>query len=286
MANPRCRRRALTRGTGLVVGLCLVALGCGLTDYEKHMDEEHAFLRDFDEENKFLGDPLEMPLKWVMRGKFKQQEEAVPGKFFLRPPKGFAARSKEGETFPHERVTLYRFPRAGGENLLFTAAELNKNPLTGGEIKTGIAPKDFRAQVRGALVQFVLKEHKLFMNSWAGEDNLKRIPYPVKNLHGRPGILEFDGQAFTDKPADAKDEAKHRLLEAYYLIDSIYQAAIIFDMPVPKSRDPNARKAIELSLRSVVLGPEAFGKVQEYVMRSRRPQSTGPLPVINSNDLK
>jgi hypothetical protein len=271
----------------LVVSLCLIPLGCGLTDYEKHMDEEQAILKDFDEENKFLGDPLEMPMKWVVTDKLKSQQDALRTRFFLRPPKDFMAKSKEGESFQHEQVTLYRFPGPGGENLLFTIAELDQNPLTQAKIKNGITPKDFRAQVRGALVQFVLKEYRLTMNSWAGEDKVNRISYSVRNLHGRPGNLDFQGQAFTDKPAAAKDDATYRVFEAYYHIDSIYQAAVLFDMHVPRSREPNVRKAIELSLRSLVLGADALAKIQEFVMRSRRPQGTPAAPqFIDSRDLK
>jgi len=287
MFAARPRRRALPARLFLVAGLHLMALGCGLTDYEKHMDDEQTFLKEFDEENKTLGGALEMPMKETVVGKIKTPAEALKVKFFLRPPRWIATKVKEGESFASGKVTLYRFPGPAGYNLLFTDAELDKHPLTRGDIKDGIPHADFRAQVRGALVQFVQREYRLAMNSWIGDDKLtKPPPYPVRNLHGRSGSLEFEKQEFTDALPGAKEDPRQRTFEVYFRLDGASQAAIIYEMPVPITKDQTARKTVELSLRTLVLGQDASAKIQEQLMRANRPQSRGPMKIINSNDLK
>jgi hypothetical protein len=58
--------------------LLLAVAGCGLADYEKKMREADARVQHFDEENKLLGDPLNLP----------GADRAPPVDVFLRPPRG------------------------------------------------------------------------------------------------------------------------------------------------------------------------------------------------------
>jgi hypothetical protein len=269
------------RASLLFSGLVLAACGCGLGDYEKHMDEEQAFLKEFDDENKALGAPLEMPMKSAKVGKTAMpNDDALPVKFFLRPPRWTAPKTNEGE----DKTALYRYPGPPGFNVLFADANLDTNPLTKATIKGGLAPKEFHSQVRGALVQFVLREHKLAVNGWLAADNLSKESLLVKH-QGRQKNLEFDKQVFTEATPGAKEDPKHHVFEVYYRIDGLSQAAVIYEIPLGFARDQETRRIIEFSLKSLTLGPDALSKLQLYVLR-RRPQSSTPGKVINANDLK
>jgi hypothetical protein len=279
----RSCRRSKWWSVVLGAGCSLLAWGCGLSDYETHMDEEQAYLKDFDDENKFLGGPLEMPPK--MDSKTKMPTDALRVKFFLRPPQSTATKVPPNEVFSFQQVNLYRYPGGAGFNVLFTSGELDKNPLTQHEVHGGIAPKDFRSQVRGALAQFVKKQYGVNATSWLTEDSLETVNYPVRNLHGRPGNLTFERQGFRDTPPGAKEDPKHRSFELYYCIDGINQAAIVYEIPVQFSRDTDTRKKVDFSLKSLVLGPDAQNRLAGQTQRQQRTRS-GPARVVNADDLK
>jgi hypothetical protein len=275
----------------LFSGLFLVAGGCGLRDYEKHMDEERAYLNEFDEENKSLGEPVEIPQKEVFieipntKKKTPMQTDAFPVKIFLRPPRWIAPQARK-DTFTFERVSLYCYPGSSGFNLLFTDAEPDKNPSTGYPFKNGIAPKDFRDQVRGALVQFVQREHKLAVTGWQADDNLKKESFLVKDSQGRPKKLDFEKQVFPETPAGAKEEPKQSF-EVYYLQEPTYQAAIIFEIPTQWTRDQTTRRIVEYSLKSLAFAQEAVAMAQAQAMAARRRAAAQPPPkIVNPNDIK
>jgi hypothetical protein len=107
--------------------------GCGLGDYEKLMENEQKRLEEFDkteaEEAKYLGDPLEMPKKQVVRKDDKGKPEkdpkgeiiydevdALPVEFFLRPPKGI---KEKAEKEPQGK--LYKFKAEDGPVLYLGA---------------------------------------------------------------------------------------------------------------------------------------------------------------------
>jgi hypothetical protein len=67
----------------LLAGLVLLPAGCGLSDYSGQMANEGALVRQWEEENKLLGEPLQMPV-------FPKKEGKDQGTWsvFLRPPLG------------------------------------------------------------------------------------------------------------------------------------------------------------------------------------------------------
>ena len=66
-----------------------LACGCGLSDYEKRMDEQRERMNLFDEENATLGDLIDMPSGKDPRG----AEIKVPFEIYLRLPKGIGGAS-------------------------------------------------------------------------------------------------------------------------------------------------------------------------------------------------
>jgi hypothetical protein len=253
----------------LTAGFGLAACGCGLNDYEQHVDAELAYLKDFDEENKYLAEAaLEMPKKLADNAGVKMEVDAFSTAFFLRPPIWIAVKPMAGEKpFTSGRVALYRYPGPSGYNLLFTEASLDKEPVTKTDIKDGLAPADFRAQVRGALVQFMQRAYQVNEFGWANDDKTTKVSFPVKNFHGRPGNLEFEKQEFNNKPAAAKDDDKYHAFEVYYHTDGATQAAIVYELPPSMTREQKARKTLDLSLRAFALGPDSLSRSQEQAMR-------------------
>jgi hypothetical protein len=100
--------------------LALAAAGCGLADYEERMQQAQRAADRYDEENKYLGDPLvipdrkpEPPAEGKAEGKAEGRAEGRRGparaeplvNLFLRPPKGI---SPKPEDQPIQEV-LYRY---------------------------------------------------------------------------------------------------------------------------------------------------------------------------------
>jgi hypothetical protein len=95
----RPRSVAKARHSTLLLAAALAAAGCGLSDYEKKMQEADARLQRFDEKNKALGDPVTFP----------SGEAAPPVDVFLRPPKGVAKEPSQQQGDPP-----FHFPASGG----------------------------------------------------------------------------------------------------------------------------------------------------------------------------
>lgn len=80
----------------LLVALVLFGIsGCGLSDYQKRMDEQRARVQEFDEANKLLDDPLDRPMMKIPEGKDFADRVGWPFEPFLRLPKGYGVREKD-----------------------------------------------------------------------------------------------------------------------------------------------------------------------------------------------
>jgi hypothetical protein len=68
----------------ILLGCCLLATSaCGLSDYEKRMEEAQKREERFREENKYLDEPVKIPTQ-----KNKDGQEVPLAEAFFRPPKG------------------------------------------------------------------------------------------------------------------------------------------------------------------------------------------------------
>ncbi len=89
----------------LLLTLCLSMVpACGLSDYEKRMEETQKREERFREENKYLDEPIKIPTQ-----KNKDGQEVPVAEVFYRPPKGTQA---TGEAEANK--TFYRYRPAGG----------------------------------------------------------------------------------------------------------------------------------------------------------------------------
>src|SRR2546422_3550485 len=93
--------RLRPRRIGTLLSLALVFFlgsGCGLRDYEDHIDRQKLRIKVFDEESQVLGDPLDAPLK--------DGVPLAPVGFFLRPPKSLA-KTWGGQAYTVNQLSLY-----------------------------------------------------------------------------------------------------------------------------------------------------------------------------------
>jgi hypothetical protein len=97
------RRYVIGRGAAAVLtASALVALfGCGLSEYEEKMERSQQRIDDFDRDNQFLGNPIELPTKKNEEGKPLPQVE-----IFLRPPRKVVSQPKADM----RADLLYRYP--------------------------------------------------------------------------------------------------------------------------------------------------------------------------------
>jgi hypothetical protein len=87
--------RSCSRARRLALGLLLLAVpACGLSDYERLMRESQEREKFFQDEQKYLGKPVEMPTHQVQTDKDKEAREEAVANVFFRPPKGIEAKPK------------------------------------------------------------------------------------------------------------------------------------------------------------------------------------------------
>jgi hypothetical protein len=89
--------------------IALFIAGCGVSHYQAKMLEEQERIRRFDEENKLLDAPLQLPSK--------KKDDKGPARpvVFIRPPKGISSTAEA-----HEKSSiLYRYRVGSKSNLPF-----------------------------------------------------------------------------------------------------------------------------------------------------------------------
>src|SRR6266704_2826576 len=79
----------------LIVAALIGVGGCGLSDYQKRMDEQRARIQDFDDANRLLDDPIERPIIKAPDGNDFTDKAAWHFETFLRLPKGYGTREKD-----------------------------------------------------------------------------------------------------------------------------------------------------------------------------------------------
>lgn len=249
---------------GVLTALALLILGCGLADYESHIEKQKKRLEQIDLENKLIGEPLEMPTKPDEQG----LSQSLPAQFFLRAPREIAQQAEPPPAvFPPKKadnqVWLFRFAPPKDKidptrpvDSLFHAVFVTTALLPEDKLKE--AREEFRTNVLGA-IQVYLR---------AGELPLKKA---VWKKHPTPP-LTFDALEF---PAGlVKDKQKEAYLWNFFLYfheqDDPQEdkkkaaAAIAFQVPYDKKDDDKMRKARDLSLRSLGIGGEYQTKLDIY----------------------
>jgi hypothetical protein len=259
-----------------------LAGGCGLSEYEKRMDQQDLALKRFDEESKALGEPLDSPM--LIDVKTSAARPILVVEFFLRPPKGTHSKAKDAEEAKSGQAPLVCYPGPPGFNVLVSTQGIGqqvKEKKEGKDKKKDtpgtMTTKEFQHQVRAALARFYDKEFKKRID-WSRADKTDKRTVVSQPLKGAPVNLIFDNQTLTDDPdpagknvstkAPAAKDQYHDFRLFFYQTGA-EQAAVIYQIPAAKRNDPEVNKGVDFSLRTLALGFDSLIKRQEFQKRKR-----------------
>jgi hypothetical protein len=256
---PFCRR--VVQPKGCIVGsMCTVLTlcsGCDLGDYEKRADEERARITYFDNENKLLNDPLDLPQKKVLvivTNKLGQQEKKLEANavqkvdVFLRPPKQYGNRiSRDDENNPIGGI-LYRF-RGQNDNNVFLAATYDKKK----------SADEFHNEVRQALIQYYQKEYKLAVQ-FPLQKTVSDTRRPPKGRRENAFSTTFKTVTYSDGLKDGG-----RQFQIYFFKSGNDQVAIVFQMASANAMSMS--NAIDYSLKTFDTRGAASIKRRAYFAR-------------------
>ena len=159
----------------LLAILLIGAAGCGLSDYHSRMDAQRERVKEFDDANRALDDPIEIPTLQREKPKNPPKDAAKDPKddakdpnawlfdFYLRLPKGFGSMPKDKapiySTFPCFR---YAGNEAGYD--IFVAAAFVVDPKKEKDEFGKYSPESFRFWLRTAIKDYYMKtNYKLDM---------------------------------------------------------------------------------------------------------------------------
>jgi hypothetical protein len=243
----------------LLLPALLGCVGCDLGDYERNLDETRIRVAYFDNENKVLADPINLPRHKVpvvftnKKGKpDKKLEFNVLHKLdvFLRPPKGYPIQqTKDDEKNPYNNV-LYRYAARGNSIYnLFLAATTDKRKST----------DEFHAEVRQSLTQFYQKEYKRGI-TFAPQKTVSDRHQPLKTGREQAAPIFFQKASYSD---GRKEDSVQ--FEVYFFKSGSDQVAIVFEMPTGEA--PRWDGALDYSLKTFDIRAGAANKRREYLSR-------------------
>jgi hypothetical protein len=265
----------------VILATSLPALGCGLSDYEKRVDVQIKSLKQFDEESKALGEPLEMPLE--IDPKSSAAKSVLPVEFYVRPPKGTANKASNPEIPGPGKVPLVRYAGPAGFNVLVSTSGLARDAKDKKPKNGELLPKDFQQKVRVALSDFYAKENNGKHINWSGVSKTDQRTFSVQSAKGPTHNLNFEFQTLTDDPEAGKkpdpekksppvtpgDAAKYLDFRVFFYQTGNEQAAFIYQIPSNKRADTEVNNRVDYSIRTLALGQESFNKRMEYRKRKR-----------------
>lgn len=254
----------LPSGAAKRIAVCLglsLAIGCGLSDYEKRIDQQVARLKVFDEDNMYLGDPIE-------------QKEDWPFTVCLRLPKVLVPNPKI-DPLINSDLKVYYFGEDSKTRLnAWIAASLigqkakEKDKDKGkekGKYKE-MSLKEFRNAVQGALG-----------DAWAGQ----KPPRPLNFLTAKNETITgkvretIDGKTITTPDFEVvivPELAEHQYALQFqfcYHVKVQHQIAIVFQVPKDMAHKKEVTTAIDLSLKSLDIGPDADRRRSMYLKYRR-----------------
>jgi hypothetical protein len=242
----------------LLAGVLLPAAGCGLGDYERHIDAQRARIKVLDDENRVLGDLVEPPREE------KSDTSYWPFTVYLRLPRGYAnSVTERSQQAAYIDLALFRFPAKEGYNIFVAAGWVGKKP------GPGEWPTDtFREYVRGALMEFYRAEHKVIPEFPAFDRaKLQRMTkQPVSASGAALPAMTFDVIAFTDKFNKAVEPS---FFQAYFYHLPDRQIAVVFQSPLASVQTESQLQAVDWTLKTLDIGTDAAAKRAEYAKRRK-----------------
>lgn len=247
----------------LLVAMLALLTGCGLSDYEKRMDEQRARLELYDEQAKLLSDMIEMP-----KGKDAYGNEIkVPFDIFLRFPRPVFSsfRGPKAIYLSGNKKPLYRYEGKTDFNVLVALAEVlppeskteKAEPATKGEAgpKSESTTKEtvpaFRARVREGLMDYISREYRMAATPPEFTDLKKDVRETTRD--GRPHKLEFETVVFDDPRR--QDPSRFFV---FFRTHMTRQAAVIYQLPMQLAGDRPTLHALDISLKTLEIQPAAI----------------------------
>jgi hypothetical protein len=241
--------------------------GCGLSDYQSRLDAQLARLKDFDDANRLLDEPIQVP-----RIQLKDPKETTPKEYagwpfdvFLRLPKGYGTAPKEKDPFNYP-FPCYRYTggNEGATNIFIAAASI-QDPKAAEEQGKYHAAK-FRDYVRGSLQDYYLKMFKI---SIAFPEKVEPKSREVKVLTAYPNpsapvTISYKMFAYTDAGNKAIDKDKHSVFEVYLREEGSKQLCIVVQRPTAPANAAGLAKSIEACLSSLDISADAGAKLSAY----------------------
>lgn len=234
-------RPHLVRSFLVLAGAGLI--GCGLGDYEKRLDEQAKRLHILDEDNLYLGAPLTKPAEWpfVVCLRFPRDIEPTP----LEKP-------LTGEDL---KIFVYPGKKANEGFNVFAATATLGEKTKDGKFKEGeFSPEEFRRRFRQILADAAAKDKRAF--DFHGPET-KQENWPLTPQEGKPpGTLELAKQVVVEKV----DESKAFQFTLIFHQKGQNQIGLAYQGPRSKTETSEQIKALELSLKSLDIGPDAAAK--------------------------
>ena len=232
--------------------------GCGLSDYEKRMDEQRARLELYDEQAKLLSDMIEMP-----KGKDAYGNDIkVPFDIFLRFPKPVSSsfRGPKAIYLSGNKKPLYRYEGKPDFHVLVALAEVlppeskteKSEPAPKAEPTTKEAAPAFRARVREGLMDYVSREYRMAATPPEFTDLKKDVRETTRD--GKPHKLEFETVVFDDPRR--QDPSRFFV---FFRTHATRQGAVIYQVPVKLAEDRATLQAMDMSLKTLEILPPAIG---------------------------
>jgi hypothetical protein len=245
------------------LALLLGVSGCGLDAYEKEVDKSQKRIKEFDEADQLLGNPVELPAR----------PGFVAGKLFFRPP---VVMARQPDGLPIDGF-FYHFPRMGKS----TAA----NPQAGkGTPKAGTPPVVAPVQsILGPLDPALAQEggfremYIAFASDGKKNDFRDKIRKAFPTIPNAPQQRKEPRHGHADVIYDfwtCKDPLKPT--SVYHIFAHQRErdlVAVVFHLG-EKVGAPAVKNAETYSLQSLLLGDEASLVSQSY--KERPPPSKPP----------
>jgi hypothetical protein len=218
--------------------LLLAVGGCGLADYESKMERGQKLIEFIDKQNVYLGNPIEPPPP--EKAPAGPDGTVVPKpkvELFLRLPKGIETKPEPATMGP----ILYRYPK---EVITATRPSAKAGPIPKGlpefqEVLVAMSTERGRDEFWTAIL------------SPFGAVDTSTMTRETLQAPGRPSLM-FEKLSF-NASLPLPNSYNHCFVHQAQNV----MVGIVYSVPVDKANDPEIKAAMEASLMSLAVGPEA-----------------------------
>lgn len=256
-----------------LLGLLLLIgpVGCGLSDYEKQIDEQRKRVQEFDDTNRLLDDPIEIPKIEVKEP--KSEAPAWPFEFYLRLPKGFGPVVREKDKLPFNApFPCFRYVGGTIGNNFFVAAGLVSDKKDADKKDAGklgeYTPAHFRASMRRAVEEFY---RRTAGGSLVNPSKTAFLRYDVKPFvafSGELPDLSYDLVNLFD--TNSKFMRDPIVMRLYFREENGKQVGIAVHATLKQTNEQSFKNSLDACLGSLDLSPDAAARRAQFLKFRRR----------------